>query len=285
MTLHELTERIGHTERLDRLAGPLTERVKRLIPPGPAKDVLSGVGLGHPLHPVATDLPIGSFTCATVLDLFGGRRAGGAVKALLALGIATAVPTALSGAADWSDTNGEETRVGLVHAAANVAALSLYSAALAAHLRGRSGLGRVLGLAGLGALGAGGYLGGDLTFARGVGVNNAFDEQPPQEWTAVLDDAELGMGSSAKVEANGATVLLHRSSDGISAIGNRCSHAGGPLHEGKIDDSAGCVQCPWHGSVFDRRDGSVIHGPASSPQVAYEVRVENGRIEVRAARR
>ncbi|HVW33628.1 MAG TPA: Rieske (2Fe-2S) protein [Acidimicrobiia bacterium] len=282
MKLDDLTTRIGRTESLDQVSGPLTGRVKRLIPPGALKDALSGVGLGHPLHPVATDVPIGCFTSATLLDLLAGRRAKGAVEGLLALGILAAVPTAASGAADWSDTYGEETRVGLVHATANVAAVTLYGASLAARLRGRSGWGRTLGLLGFGALGAGGYLGGYLSFSRGVGVNHAFDQQPPRNWTGVLDDSELGMGSSAKVEVDGATILLHRSAGGISAIGDRCSHAGGPLHEGKIDDSAGCVQCPWHGSVFDLADGSVIHGPASVPQASYETRIQNGRIEVRA---
>ena len=282
MTLHDLTTRIGDAKGLDRLTATLTGRVKRLIPPGAVKDALSGVGLGHPLHPPLTDVPIGSFTAATFLDLVGGRRSKPAVMALLGLGIISAVPTAAAGAADWSDTNGADTRVGLAHAAANVTALSLYGASFVARVRGRSLRGRTLSLMGFAALGVGGYLGGYLSFSRGVGVNTPFDEQPPQDWTGVLDDGELGMGSSAKVEVGGAVILLHRSAEGIQAIGDRCSHAGGPLHEGKIDDRELCVQCPWHGSVFNLRDGAVIHGPASVPQAAYDVRVQNGRIEVRA---
>ncbi|MCA1842706.1 MAG: Rieske (2Fe-2S) protein, partial [Actinobacteria bacterium] len=78
-----------------------------------------------------------------------------------------------------------------------------------------------------------------------------------------------------------AGILLYRASDRIYAIGSRCSHAGGPLHEGKIDDGALCVECPWHASVFRLADGSVVHGPASVPQAAYDVRTQDGRIEVR----
>jgi nitrite reductase/ring-hydroxylating ferredoxin subunit len=138
-----------------------------------------------------------------------------------------------------------------------------------------------LTLLGSGTLGLGGYLGGHLTYARGVGVNNAFYQHEPRAWTAVMDDAGLGVGSSALVEVGDATVLLHRSTGSISAIGSRCSHAGGPLQDGKIDDETGCVQCPWHGSVFRLTDGRVVHGPASIPQAAYDVRVHEGRIELR----
>ena len=127
----------------------------------------------------------------------------------------------------------------------------------------------------------GGYLGGYLSYARGVGVNNAFFQQEPQEWTPVADEAELLPGQPVMREADGATILLYRSSDQIFAIGSRCSHAGGPLQDGKIDDDARCVECPWHGSVFRLEDGTPVHRPASVPQAAYDVRTTNGRIEVR----
>lgn len=284
MTLHTLVERIGNTDRLDRVAAPLTQTVKRLIPPGPAKDILSGTHLGHPLHPPLTDIPIGSLAAATLIDMIGGRRAHGTVNALLAVGIAGSIPTLAAGAADWSDTYGPETRIGVIHAAANLASVGLFSASLLARLAGRRGTGRILSLLGFGTLSAGGYLGGHLTYTRGVGVNHAFDQHPPEEWTAVLDDSDLGVGSSTMVEAGGATILLHRSPERIWAIGSRCSHAGGPLQDGKIDttEDGPCVQCPWHGSVFRLRDGTVVHGPASVPQAAYDVRIHDGRIEVRS---
>ncbi len=281
MTLHEIATKIGDVEGLDRVAAPLERTAKKLIPPGPVKDALHGARVGHPLHPALTDLPIGSFAAASILDLVGRGRFEGAVESLLALGIGAAVPTAAAGLADWSETYGSERRVGVIHALSNVASLSLFAGSLAARRSGRQALGRVLGLAGLTTLTVGGYLGGHLTYSRGVGVNNAFFQHEPEEWTAVAEAADLPAGTPTKVEANGATVLLYRASERIYAIGSRCSHAGGPLHEGKIDDGALCVQCPWHGSVFRLEDGSVVHGPASVPQAAYEVRVRDGRIEVR----
>ncbi|HZQ76075.1 MAG TPA: Rieske 2Fe-2S domain-containing protein [Acidimicrobiia bacterium] len=284
MTLHDVAQRIGEIEAIDQVAGPLARTAKKLIPPGALKDLLSGSRIGHPLHPALTDVPIGSFVAATVLDLVGGRRSQDAVQALLALGIVTTLPTATAGLADWSDTYGPEQRIGVVHALSNVAALSLFAGSLAARRSGRTGLGRMLGLAGMTTLGAGGYLGGHLSYSRGVGVNNAFYQHEPEDWTAVMEAGDLQAGSPTRVEADGATILLYRASDRIHAIGSRCSHAGGPLQEGKIDDGALCVECPWHGSVFSLEDGTVIHGPASIPQAAYDVRVQGGRIEVRARR-
>lgn len=283
MDLHHLTRRIGDVTSLDRYATPLVGGVKKLIPAGPVKDVLSGVGTGHPLHPALTDVPIGFFTSATVLDLVGGRRAEPAVQNLLGLGIAATLPTASAGLADWSDTHGPDQRVGLVHAMANVAALFLFTGSLLARRGGHRLGGRALGLMGMTTLTAGGFLGGHLSYARGVGVNNSFAEQEPEEWTPVLDERELQAGSPTRVEADGATILLYRAPEGIFAIGDQCSHAGGALHQGKIDDGGLRVTCPLHGSVFRLDDGQVVHGPASVPQSAYEVRVRGGRVEVRRA--
>jgi nitrite reductase/ring-hydroxylating ferredoxin subunit/uncharacterized membrane protein len=282
MALHELATRIGDIEALDRLTEPIVRAAKKIVPAGPLKDLLSGSSLGHPLHPALTDVPIGSFTAATVLDLIGGERFEDAVEALLGLGIVTTLPTASAGLADWSDTYGSEQRIGLVHAVANVAGLCLFAGSLMARRQGSRALGRTLNLAGMTTLLAGGYLGGHLSYAKGVGVNNAFYQHAPQDWKAVMDASALSEGSPAKVTVGDATVLLYKSGGRISAIGSRCSHAGGPLEEGKIDDAQGCVQCPWHGSVFRLEDGSVVHGPASIPQAAYDTRVTDGRIEIKA---
>ena len=282
MTLHEMATRVGEVEALDRLTGPLARAAKRLIRPGVVKDALSGTPLGHPLHPALTDIPIGAFIGATILDVVAGDRSAQTVDALLALGVAATLPTASAGLADWSDTYGSEQRIGVVHALANVAALSTFAASLVARRTGRRGLGRALGLAGTATLVTGGYLGGHLTYSRGVGVNNAFYQHGPQDWTTVMDAADLSPGAPTKVDVGDATILLYRASDEIYAIGSRCSHAGGPLQDGKVDHEALCVQCPWHNSVFRLEDGSVVHGPASVPQPAYDVRIEGGRVEVRA---
>jgi nitrite reductase/ring-hydroxylating ferredoxin subunit/uncharacterized membrane protein len=283
--LYELAKRLGTIDALDQVAGPLAATVKKTIGQGAVKDLLSGRGLGHPLHPVLTDIPIGTFTASAVLDLIGRDRYESASQALLTTGVLAALPTAVAGLADWSDSSSEDKRVGVVHAAGNVTALSLFTASLAARRSGQRGLGRGLGLAGLAVLAGSGYLGGYLSFARGVGVNHALNEYPPTDWTPVLAVSDLPEGTPTRVEANGASVLLYRSGGHILAIGATCTHAGGPLQDGKIlDDEALCVECPWHQSVFRLEDGAVVHGPATVPLTAYDVRAEQGKIEVRARR-
>jgi nitrite reductase/ring-hydroxylating ferredoxin subunit/uncharacterized membrane protein len=283
MTLHEVATRIGELEALDQVTQPLTRAAKKVIPPGPVKDVLSGTPIGHPLHPLLTDVAIGAFTGATVLDLFGKSRSEHAADLLLAVGLASAVPTAAAGWSDWSDTYGSEQRVGVVHALSNAVGIGCFAASLAARRRGHRGLGRFLGLTGITALAGGGYLGGHLSYAAGVGVNNTFVEHGPDDWTEAAKLADLPEGSPTRVDVGNAAILLYRTGEQISAIGSRCSHAGGPLHEGKIEDGR-CVQCPWHGSVFRLDDGNVVHSPASVPQPAYDVRVSDGRVEVRRRR-
>ena len=126
----------------------------------------------------------------------------------------------------------------------------------------------------------GGYLGGHLCFVLGVDVNRTAWEQPPQQWTPVLADTELADGKLRKVDAGGAPVLLYRTAGTVYALDSTCSHMGGPLEEGTISD--GCVICPWPGSTFRFADGSIMRGPASTPEPCYHTRIQNGRIEVRA---
>lgn len=276
-----VAERIGNLKSLDRIARPMDKAAARLIPPGRAKDALSGVQLGHPVHPMLTDVVIGAFMSATTLDLLAGQRGAHAAEVLVGVGLAAAVPTVASGLSDWAGTYGPDKRLGVAHAAGNATANLLYAASLAARRRGHRAAGVALGLAGMGAMSLGAYLGGHLSFARGVGVNNAFWQHLPEEWTAVTDEAAVPEGTGVTVNSDGADVLLFRRDGHIHAISDRCSHAGGPLHEGEIDAGEMCVTCPWHQSVFRLTDGAVVHGPASVPQAAFDVRVEGGKVEIR----
>jgi nitrite reductase/ring-hydroxylating ferredoxin subunit/uncharacterized membrane protein len=291
--LHQLVDRIEETDALDRVGDPLAKVVKGLVPPrSPIKDLLSGSWLGHPLHPLLTDIPIGMFTSATTLDLFtampvlkrlfGGAGAARAADRLVDLGLLASVATAAAGASDWSDTNGGEMRVGVVHAAANVLGVLCYGASAVARRRGKRARATGLAVAGMGVMTVGGYLGGYLGYTRGVGVNHAFNEQAPGDWTDVLDAEQLSDGATGCAEVSGAVVLFHRRGDAILAIGGRCTHAGGPLAEGQIDEAACTVTCPWHQSVFRLDTGAVVHGPATVPQAVYDARIIGGRIEVRA---
>ncbi|HEY1739524.1 MAG TPA: Rieske 2Fe-2S domain-containing protein [Acidimicrobiia bacterium] len=284
MNVYDVAERIGRIESLDKIAGPLADVVRRALPQYSArKDVLNGTWLAHPLHPLLTDIPIGSFTSTTVLDLVGGSQSEHAADLLLKLGLASSVLTAAAGAADWADKYGEESRTGAVHAIANAVGVALYGASGIARRSDRRGVATSLGLAGMAAMTIGGYLGGHLSFSQGVGVNNAFAQDQPREWTAVLAAADLADGASMRVETETATVLLYRRGNEIFAIGSCCSHAGGPLEDGDVDAQALTVTCPWHQSVFRLDNGKVVHGPAVAPQGGYDTRVVNGRIEIRAA--
>ncbi|MDI3331736.1 MAG: Rieske (2Fe-2S) protein [Micrococcus sp.] len=274
---------VGGVERwraLDGIGRPVAAAVSRAVSPRPVRNLLSGTALGHPAHPVLTDLPIGAWSMAAVLDVVGGRAAEPAADLLVATGVAAAVPTAATGLNDWSDTKGAARRVGQVHAAANTIGLALYSASYAYRRRGRRTTGKALGLAGLGAVLAGGFLGGHLSYALGVNVNRTAWRRGPRDWTDVLDEAGLAPGGHRLVPAGDVSVLLVRDDGAITALDNVCSHMGGPLQEGTIAD--GCVTCPWHGSTFRLEDGSIVRGPASVPQPAYEARVQDGRIQVRA---
>lgn len=283
--LHDAVDRIAAIEWLDRTGDRLSDAVHAAIPHGAVKDGLSGTWLGHRLHPMLTDIPIGSFTSATVLDLVGGSRSRNAADALVAIGVASALPTALAGAADWSDTSGGDKRIGTAHALLNTVGVALYACSLLPRRRRRRAVGTLLGLAGMGAMTAAGYLGGHLSYSRGVGVNQLAFDVPGEDWSPVLDAADLTEGDVLAVDAGELTVLLHRRGERIVAIANRCSHAGGPLSEGTIDPDACTVECPWHHSVFELEDGSVVHGPATARQPTFETRIRAGRIEVRPHRR
>jgi nitrite reductase/ring-hydroxylating ferredoxin subunit len=194
--------------------------------------------------------------------------------------VVAAVPTAAAGLNDWSDIAGPETRVGLVHAALNTTALSLYLASLVARARGRRRGRQALGLAGLGVLLGGGYLGGHLCFVLGVEVNRTAWEQPPQQWTPVLADTGLADGELCRADAGSVPVLLYRTDGTVYALASTCTHMGGPLQQGTISD--GCVTCPWPGSTFRFADGSIVRSPASTQEPSHQTRIQNGRIEVRA---
>ena len=275
-----LVTSVEQMRALDKVSAPIKSTVSRAVRPRVVRNALSGTNLGHPLHPVLKDVPIGAWSMSVLLDAVGGRIAAPAADRLLAVGIAAAVPTAAAGLNDWSDTTGADTRVGLVHAAANVSALSLFTASLAARRFGHRGRGKALSAAGFGLLSFGGFLGGHLVFSRGVNVNRTAFEQRPRRWKAVLAEDQLAEGDARKVLAGSAPVLVTRAGGELFAIANTCSHLGGPLADGRVAD--GCVTCPWHGSTFRLEDGSIVRGPASTPQPTYDVRVHDGQIEVQA---
>ena len=281
--LHYLAERVGALTALDGPAEAVAKWIRGIVPKGPVKDTLSGTQLGHALHPLLTDLPIGTWTSATLLDVVGGRAARPAAERLIAAGVLAAVPTAASGLNDWADTTPADDgvrRIGAVHAVANVAALGLYAASLAARRSDRHGRGVALGLAGAGALGVGGHLGGHLSYSKAVGVDRTAFEAGPEDWTELYDDAALPEGELRAAKVDGQPVVLVRRNGRVHALGDTCAHRGGTLSEGEIVGD--CVECPLHGSRFRLDDGGVERGPSAYPQPVYDARVAGGRIAVRA---
>jgi nitrite reductase/ring-hydroxylating ferredoxin subunit/uncharacterized membrane protein len=276
--LHAAAVRLEEAASLDRSAAALQHAAHRALPPGVAKDVLSGTWLGHPLHPMLTDLPIGFWTSAWVLDILGPRRYRDAARVLVGLGVLSALPAAASGASDWSDTTGGSRRVGLVHAAANTAAATLYLGSWWARRRGHLARGVALGMAGAAAATVGGYLGGHLVQGRGVGVDPTREAAPPEGWTRVLAADEAGP-SPRRAEAGGLPVAVFRRAGRPQAVAATCPHRGGPLDEGTIVDD--CIECPWHGSRFRVDDGALVRGPSAAPIVALDARESDSAIEVR----
>ena len=276
---------VERAEALDDPGKRLGKAIRDAISPGAVKDAISGTWLGHALHPLLTDIVIGSLVSATLLDVLGDEDDEVAAERLIAIGMASYPATALTGANDWADTEVVDPRirrVGLAHAAANVTALGLYGASLAARRSGATGFGKLLGLTGAGALAVGGYLGAHMSFVQGVGPNQTAFDPGPDDWTDAADAADLATGEVRSVVVGDTPVMLLRHAHGVHAIHDRCSHRGCPLSDGEIDGEV--VVCGCHGSRFRLDDGSVEKGPATAPQPVFETRESGGRLELRMRR-
>ena len=173
------TNKLEAASVLDSPGGRVGTLVRSLVGPGMLKDALSGSWLGHPLHPLLTDLVIGSFVSANLLDLFRSVDETAAERLIL-VGLLAYPATALSGASDWADSEATDPRVrrvGLVHAGSNSVAFALYAASLAARRREKFGRAKTLGLVGAAALGGAGYLGAHLSYVRGVGIDQTTSDE------------------------------------------------------------------------------------------------------------
>ena len=277
-------ESIESLEALDTPGKAFGKAIRGAVGPGRVKDALSGTWLGHALHPLLTDVVIGAFVSATLLDLLGGDDDGRAAERLIGVGIAAYLPTAATGFNDWADTEIADPavrRVGLVHAWTNATAFTLYAASLAARKKGARGRGKLLAMAGAGALGAAGHLGGHMSYTKAVGPNQTAFDPGPQDWTPAADASDLSNGEPTSVVVGETPVLLLRHGDHFHAIHDRCSHRGCSLADGELEKET--ITCPCHGSRFSLRDGSVLRGPATVGQPAYDVRESGGKVEIKLA--
>ncbi|MEU9762303.1 Rieske (2Fe-2S) protein [Streptomyces sp. NPDC047985] len=272
---------LSRAEKLDALSGP-TRRMVRGLPLGRSRDALRGLPIGHPLHPALVQVPVGAWLSAAVLDFVPGSRRG--ARVLVGVGVLGAAPAALAGWVDWAEQPPEHMRTGLVHAAFVTTAVALYAVSWVHRRRdGRTALAKALGLAGLCAVGVGGLLGGHLAYRQAVGSNKAESVGRLLEagWHPVGTVEDFPVGVAVRRQLGEVALLVFRCEDGrIRVLGERCSHLSGPLSEGRIAD--GCVECPWHGSVFRLSDGVNVRGPATAPQPAFHVRRDDdGTVHVR----
>ena len=279
----DAVDRLEHAGTLDPAVTVVRKVVQAALGRQSVRDALNGVWLGHPLHPPLTDIPIGTWTSAAVLDAIPGT--GTAATTLIAAGCVGYVPTILAGWADWADLTEPQQRVGLVHAASGAIAFTCYVASLAARARGRRVRGKAWAYAGFAMVSATGYLGGHLAFRQDAGVNHAeaVGQVFPEGWHGIgpledLPDAEL-----VKRSVDGIGLVAIRRGGHVDVLADTCSHLGAPLSEGTFTakDGQGCVVCPWHGSTFRLSDGGVVHGPATAPMPRFETRVIDGEVEVR----
>lgn len=273
---------------LDGLAEKTQPKVQEAIDRGgiTLRNALDGVWIEVPLHPVLTDVPVGSWTAAITLyaiDLVSGSKAvRNAADGALAVGVVGGFAAAAVGISDWRYLSGGSRRMGMAHGLLNTVGLALNTTSLILRATGRRNAGRLAFLAGFSINGIGAHLGGELSYNYGLRVNrNVFEEAGPDEYVPVLEESELSSTGMRRVEVDGVGVLLSRAQEGkICAIAATCNHFSGPLEEG--DREGDTVVCPWHKSRFDLCTGQAIDGPAVFPQSRYHVRVRDGNIEVMA---
>ena len=250
----------------------------------PVRNFLHGVWLGHPLHPVITDIVIGSFTTTALLDVAESagqeERIAPATDIALTTGIVSSLAAAVAGITDWYVLKGKPKRIGFLHMLLNLSTTVIYIGSLLARKSGHRGLGRALGWLAYSTLFGGAYLGGNLVFTKNIGVDHAAEWEQTDEYRTVMPDAELPAGALRKVMLHDTPVVLVRQGHIVTAMSDICAHEGCSLAEtGELQD--GAIRCRCHGSRYRLVDGSVVEGPSAHPQPVYDVRIRGGQIEVR----
>jgi nitrite reductase/ring-hydroxylating ferredoxin subunit/uncharacterized membrane protein len=271
---------------IEGMAEPLQKFVRDLFSSPeakPAKNLLNGTWLGHPLHPVLTDVPVGAWTVTCVLDMAAILTSNEGVQAAadisLATGLAGSAAAAATGWTDWSDTYGKERSVGLFHGLLMMGTASFYALSLLARLTGKRKTGILLSELGFTVMSTGAYFGGDEVFGLGYGVDHTAFDSGPSEYTEVIKVADLSERNPTKVDAMGSAVVLVKAGEAVYALADTCVHAGCSLSEGKLDGDT--IICGCHGSQFRLNDGTVINGPATRPEPSYDVRIMEGAVEVK----
>jgi len=240
-------------------------------PIGPIQHFLNGTWLGHPVHAVVTDVPIGAMTVSIVADVIGQPVVA---DVSMVLGVLAMVAAAVTGLADYAEVDGNARSRATVHGTLMVLALVLYLVTLG--MRAGNPTDRlvpiVIALVAYLILALSSAIGGDLVYLVGTHVDRHAWRGTGTKWMALdlggLPDIPEGGPTKLRLGINDLAVV--RNGDAILAVHAQCAHAGGPLAEGSVVD--GQIQCPWHGSRFRLENGHVSRGPAMYDQPAYEVR-------------
>jgi nitrite reductase/ring-hydroxylating ferredoxin subunit/uncharacterized membrane protein len=250
----------------------------------PIKDFLDGTWLGHPVHGAMTDLPIGALLLAVILDIVGQNAAA---DIAIAATILFMLGAAVTGAADYADTDGTARTRATLHATLMVVALVILLVSLGLRAGGDANrtVAIALGIVAFLIVSAGAFVGGDVVYVFGNMVNRHAFRGAGTKWIRLdvggtTDLMQLPEATPTKAKAGINDLVLVRSGDTVNALHAVCAHAGGPLAEGTVVD--GCIECPWHASRFRLSDGRLRRGPSVYDQPAYEIRpAETGGYEVR----
>ncbi len=280
--LHRVLREVEGSKALEVPTRALSSLTALTVGRGQLRNVLTGTWLGHAFHPLLTDFAEGGWMAASFLDVFGSREARPWAQRLLAFGLLAAVPTTLTGLAEWADTDGEARRVGTLHAATSSAAFACYGWSYVSRRRNKHARAVAFGLVGGVIAFVDGYVGGHLSLALGVGVSQTAFGELPRDWVATVRPGDLAEGRLTRASVAGTDILLARRGEDVFALANRCTYRGGNLHEGQMHGDA--VVCPRDGCTFRLTDGAVMQGPASVPQPSLEARVRAGLVEVRTKR-
>jgi nitrite reductase/ring-hydroxylating ferredoxin subunit/uncharacterized membrane protein len=270
----------------DAIQKAIAATYRSMGPPGRfLKSVAHGtLILRHPLHPALTDVPLGAWTVAVIADYvahFGGV-AESAGDIALAVGLAVAVFVLITGYTDFNETFALERRYAFLHGLSMTVVFAVDAASLGLRWWAGEGLHPLAVGLSTGAwalLLAGAWLGGHVVFGIGTGVNREAFLEGPEDWVDAGPAADVPADGMHAVDAGGMRVLLVRDRGQICALADVCAHAGGPLHEGTLQD--GVVTCPWHGSRFRVRDGRVVGGPATFDQLRLDITEAGGRLQVK----
>ena len=234
----------------------------------PLRDLFNGTWVGHPLHALLTDAPIGALTMSIILEVLGQEVAA---DVSLDFGILAMLGAMVAGLADLSETDGRRRTRATIHATLMTVAVVLFLISLGLRASGSErALPLLLLVIGYLILAFAAHTGGLIVYAMGNMVDRHAFLSSGSKWAALEAPAEIPEGRPVLATLGFQRLALVRSGDAIHALHAECAHAGGPLEEGTVVD--GCLECPWHGSRFRLADGRAVRGPTAYDQPVYEVR-------------